>query len=95
MKNGDASQILAACKSESERQLELMRTIAKAMFKGNPNYLIGVNGSVARRECTSGSDIDLFFLFNGDITADDARAAQDLYRTRLHEEGSNKHAHSL
>lgn len=93
MKNGDASQILAACKSESERQLELMRTIAKAMFKDNPNYLIGVNGSVARRECTSGSDIDLFFLFNGNITADDARAAQDLYRARLHEEGLVMPAH--
>lgn len=87
MKNGDKSQILAVCESESERQLDLMRTIAKEKFEDNPNYLIGVNGSVARRECTSGSDIDLFFLFNGDIATDDARDAQDLYRARLKDEG--------
>lgn len=87
MKSGDALSILAACKTESERQLDLMRKIATDMFGDNPNYLIGVNGSVARRECTSGSDVDLFFLVNGKIKIADARQAQDAYRARLKDVG--------
>lgn len=86
MKSGDGSQILATCKTESERQLELMRTIAQEMFGDNPNYLIGVNGSVARRECTSGSDVDLFFLYTGDVAIENAQLAQNSYRSRLKDE---------
>lgn len=87
MKSGDGSQILATCKTESERQLQLMRTIALEMFGDDPNYLIGVNGSVARRECTSGSDVDLFFLFTGEAAVKDAQLAQNSYRSRLELEG--------
>ncbi|WP_147110043.1 hypothetical protein [Tateyamaria sp. syn59] len=93
MKSGDTSPILAACKTESERQLEQMRKIATDMFGDHPNYLIGVNGSVARRECTSGSDVDLFFLINGKITISDARKAQDAYRSRLKDIGLVMPAH--
>lgn len=93
MKSGDASPILAACKIESERQLDQMREIATDMFGDHPNYLIGVNGSVARRECTGGSDVDLFFLVNGKIKISDARQAQDAYRTRLKSVGLIMPAH--
>ena len=87
MKSGDASPILAACETKSERQLNQMREIATVMFGDHPNYLIGANGSVARRECTSGSDVDLFFLFNGKIKISEARQKQDAYRTRLKDVG--------
>lgn len=87
MKHIDAPEILATCARTSERQLDKMRGIAEEMFVAQPNYLIGVNGSVARRECTSGSDVDLFFLINGKITISDAREAQAAYRERLLEAG--------
>ena len=93
MKSGEKSPILAACKTESERQLDQMRKIATDMLGDHPNYLIGVNGSVARRECTSGSDVDLFFLINGKITISEARKAQDAYRSRLKEIGLVMPAH--
>lgn len=93
MKSGGALSILAVCKTESERQLHQMRKIATDMFGDSPNYLIGVNGSVARRECTSGSDVDLFFLVNGKIKIADAREAQDSYRRKLKDVGLIMPAH--
>ena len=93
MKSGGALSILAVCKTESERQLQQMRKIATDMFGDSPNYLIGVNGSVARRECTSGSDVDLFFLVNGKIKIADAREAQDAYRKQLKDVGLIMPAH--
>ena len=87
MKSDEASKTLATCARKSEQQLEQMRGIAKEMFEAHPNYLIGVNGSVARRECTSGSDVDLFFLVNGKIIISDAPAAQAAYRARLLDAG--------
>lgn len=83
MVSGEVSEILVTCARSSEKQLEQMRGIAEQMFGANPNYLIGVNGSVARRECTSGSDVDLFFLYNGKIKISDARKAQADYRDGL------------
>lgn len=79
--------MMAACERESNRQLTLMRQIAEEMFNDHPNYLIGVNGSVARRECTSGSDVDLFFLINGKVKISDAKSAQEAYRLRIKSEG--------
>ena len=35
------------------------------MFGNTTDFLIGVNGSYARREATEGSDVDLFFLATG------------------------------
>ena len=69
----DRSWILAECEAESERQLRSMRSIAQEMFGGDTDYLVGVNGSVARRECTSGSDVDLFFLHEGSSTVEAVR----------------------
>lgn len=93
MKTSEASQMMAACERESNRQLTLMRQIAEEMFDDNPNYLIGVNGSVARRECTSGSDVDLFFLINGKVKISDAKSAQKAYRLRIKSEGLKMPSH--
>ena len=39
-----------------------MRETARTLFGNETEFLIGVNGSYARREATKGSDIDCFFL---------------------------------
>lgn len=39
-----------------------MREIARAEFGNETEFLIGVNGSFARREATRASDVDFFFL---------------------------------
>lgn len=70
----------------SNATLEIMRETATTMFGNADTFLIGVNGSLARREYTSGSDVDLFFLvLNGDAEA--AKAAQNEFRTKLREVG--------
>ena len=52
--------ILDSMKRESEAKLEKLREIAADKFDSDDRIVIGVNGSIARREFTSGSDIDLF-----------------------------------
>lgn len=42
-----------------------MRQAALDGFGGATDFLIGINGSYARREATQGSDVDLFFLATG------------------------------
>ena len=49
-------------KENSKIFLDKMRAAAKDMFENPSNFIIGVNGSIARGEATSGSDVDLFFL---------------------------------
>jgi hypothetical protein len=63
------------------------------MFGDQQDYLIGVNGSIARRECTSGSDVDLFFLIDGKLKIADAKKAQDSYRKKLVSEGLKMPSH--
>lgn len=71
---------------QSAEKLETMRDAAKAMFGDASGFVIGVNGSLARREYTSGSDVDLFFLVvNGDVAG--AKAAQEKFRQKLQEVG--------
>ncbi len=53
-------------KQESERHLTVLRAEAKALFGESSDLIIGVNGSLARREFTSGSDLDLFYLTRKD-----------------------------
>lgn len=85
-KNEDAEEILNKARILSEDRLRLMREIAKNFLDGQPNLIAGVNGSVARREMTSGSDVDLFFLTtDGDLGK--AESAQIRYRTALEEAG--------
>lgn len=67
---------------QSAAKLETMRDAARAMFQDASGFLIGVNGSLARREYTSGSDVDLFFLvLDGDVAA--AEGAQERFRDKL------------
>lgn len=56
------TEIFARCAENAESQIQLMRDVAESIFKDRTDIIIGVNGSVARREYTSGSDIDHFFL---------------------------------
>ncbi|WP_188581567.1 hypothetical protein [Azorhizobium oxalatiphilum] len=59
-----------------------MRNLAKEMFGDRSDFIIGVNGSLARREYTSGSDVDLFFLvLNQEI--DPIKEKQNDFRSRL------------
>ncbi|WP_420462735.1 hypothetical protein [Candidatus Palauibacter sp.] len=39
-----------------------MREAARGRFGNDSSFLIGINGSYARREATTGSDVDFFFL---------------------------------
>ena len=78
----DAAAVLHGARDQSEKILETLRSVAADLLGGDPDLIIGVNGSVARREVTSGSDVDLFFLtLSGDLAA--ANAAQEEYRQRL------------
>lgn len=78
----DVAAVLEGARVKSEAILETLRSAATELLGGNPDIIIGVNGSVARREATSGSDVDLFFLtINNDLEA--AKAAQQKYREHL------------
>ena len=83
----DVSGVLQRAHKLSEQQLKLMRAIADEIFGQNTKIIIGVNGSVARREMTSGSDVDLFFLGLDQAEVASLKSKQDIYRTRLSEVG--------
>lgn len=88
----DAAAVLDAARKRSEEILETLRLVAEDLPGLNSDIVIGVNGSVARREATSGSDVDLFFLtLNGDLAA--TRLAQDECRNRLVAKGIKMPAH--
>lgn len=58
----EVSHVLKEARDRAERQLSTMRSLASEISTAFPHLIVGVNGSVARREVTSGSDVDLFFL---------------------------------
>ncbi|TLP43330.1 hypothetical protein FDK21_17355 [Cohaesibacter sp. CAU 1516] len=62
MDNFVTSNIFDRCLSDAENTIEIMRETAIEVFGTRNDIIIGVNGSVARREYTSGSDVDHFFL---------------------------------
>lgn len=77
--------ILERAKQKSEERLNLLRKTAADMM-GDKQILIGVNGSVARREVTSGSDIDLFFLLpDGEISEKEASELRGTFADLLNE----------
>ncbi len=83
----DVRKVLQRAREQSQLQLTTMRKAAIERLGDHTNIIVGVNGSVARREVTSGSDVDLFFLtVDGDIDA--ARRVQSEYRADL---GSSWH----
>ena len=85
----DKDEVLAVLNKaqlESERQLFELRKIAIETIGENQNVILGVNGSIARREATSGSDVDLFVLsVDEDIAA--ATKTHDSYRDALRAKG--------
>src|SRR5262249_33613294 len=50
-------------------------------FAGRTDIIVGVNGSYARGEVTSGSDVDIFFLAVQSVTS--ASEAQDVFIPKL------------
>lgn len=75
-------EILDDANRRSEETLRILRESATFILNGNTNIIIGVNGSVARREMTSGSDVDLFVLTCND-DEHTAKSIQDSYRKEL------------
>lgn len=86
LSKSDASDVIEKAIATSEQQLSIMRGIAEEIFGGETPIIIGVNGSLARRECTSGSDVDLFFL-GLDDSAEDLAEKQRTYRAELMKRG--------
>lgn len=88
----DVHNVLQHARKLSEDRLTVMRGAASKRLGDNPHIIVGVNGSVARREVTSGSDVDLFFLsLDGDINT--ARKVQSEYRADLKTLGIKMPAH--
>lgn len=86
MASEKAEEIIGNCARASESGLEAMRAAAKDMFGEDSRFIIGANGSYARREVTNGSDVDLFFLaINDDPTS--ITDEQDKYMERLRQLG--------
>lgn len=76
------SEVLRQARKKSEFGLKTMRNIATEMFQNESSIVIGLNGSYARREVTSGSDVDLFFLYGtGDKKG--VKQKQKQFRDRL------------
>lgn len=82
----NAAAIFADTSSRSEANLDKMRAVAQEVVGDNEQLIVGVNGSYARREATSGSDVDLFVLYRKDAIAD-AITVQEALRTRLQAAG--------
>ena len=72
--------VLADCKTFSENNIERMREAARNIFGDATEFLIGVNGSYARREATKNSDIDCFFLAASDDALPLSRKRQAEFR---------------
>ena len=58
------------CRCRSNSAIERMRNAASDQFGNEAGFLIGVNGSYARKEATRKSDVDFFFLGLGGQTSD-------------------------
>ena len=82
----NAAAVFNVTSSRSEADLANMRAVAQEVIGENQQLIVGVNGSYARREATSGSDVDLFVLYRKDAIAD-AIAAQKTLRTRFQAAG--------
>lgn len=74
--------IFKKCRDRSNDTIEKMRKTAAEIFEARTDIIIGVNGSVARREYTSGSDVDHFFLSTGE-KIDTVESDENNFRTEL------------
>ena len=69
---------LDSVKVQTEAKLNEAREIARSVIGQADGLIVGVNGSFARREATSGSDLDLFYLFSGNALPVAVEAKQAL-----------------
>lgn len=53
---------LHGARERADQGIARLREVLKTEFPGRDDLIIGVNGSYARREVTSGSDVDIFVL---------------------------------
>lgn len=82
-----AERTIEECKTRSLRGLSKMRVLADELFGGHHDFIIGINGSYARSEVTSGSDVDLFFLSLGGTQPEDILTYQTQFFEKLVEQG--------
>jgi hypothetical protein len=61
-----AQGIFQAAGKRSEDGIARMRAAAAELIGDDERFIVGVNGSYARREVTGGSDVDLFMLYRND-----------------------------
>ena len=81
-----AERTIRKCKQNSERGINRMRELADDLFgENNDEFIIGINGSFARSEVTSGSDVDLFFLSLGETKLDNILSYQVQFFDKLKE----------
>jgi predicted nucleotidyltransferase len=81
-----ALAIFETTKARSEAGLQAMRKTAAEIIGNDDRIIVGVNGSYARREVTTGSDVDLFVLFRKDALGE-ASQFQSRLRDALSEQG--------
>lgn len=74
--------VFNAAKKKSDEGLLDMRKKAASMFGKDTTIVVGANGSYARREVTSGSDVDLFLLYRV-RTKEYAQKCQERLRREL------------
>lgn len=80
--------VLRKGENESKKYINLLKEIAHDKFGSDRRIVIGVNGSVARHEMTSSSDIDLFFLVSDfELSKKTAKQMQQIYIHALRSEG--------
>jgi predicted nucleotidyltransferase len=67
---------LEKARVRSEKAILELRRQAKEFFGTDQNLVVGINGSYARREATSGSDLDIFYLYTSTVPVDEKRKVQ-------------------
>nr|WP_233061612.1 nucleotidyltransferase domain-containing protein [Parvularcula mediterranea] len=77
-----AEAVFGAAEALSDKGIADMRAKALEVLGEDKSVIVGVNGSYARREVTSGSDVDLFFLYT-DENEQKATELQNQYREAL------------
>lgn len=63
----------------SSKVVNALREKLKTEFNGRANFSVVINGSFARREASARSDIDFYFLHDGEpLSADTIKAVKDV-----------------
>lgn len=79
-------QTLKDCGDRAEKGIMQMRELISDVVQDAP-VIVGLNGSYARREVTSGSDVDLIVLASDEIELADAEPLLSCVHDRLCEAG--------